>query len=125
MPSSSRHPARRSPRHDADRARARPGIAPAAKILPIGIGLPYATPASVSAAIHWAVDHGAKVLSMSFGGRDATGERYRPAETEAIKYAFDHDVVVVAAAGNTTGEGGVLRDDSDVDIPADMPGDGP
>ncbi|MEY9878111.1 subtilisin family serine protease [Streptacidiphilus sp. MAP12-33] len=73
------------------------GLAPGAKILPVGIGegvggrgLDY-----VPQAIRYAVDHGAKVISMSFGSPAAN-----PAEEAAVAYAERHDVVLVAAAGN-------------------------
>jgi subtilisin family serine protease len=49
----------------------------------------------VTSAVYYAVDNGAKVINMSLGG--ATKD---PALSTAIQYAYDHDVVVVAAAGN-------------------------
>lgn len=58
-----------------------------------------ATDECVASAITWATDHGARVISMSIGGQDdGTGE---PAVMrQAMQYAWDHNVVVVAAAGN-------------------------
>lgn len=49
----------------------------------------------IAAAIYYAVDNGADVINMSLGGAD-----YDPALKIATDYAFEHDVVVVAAAGN-------------------------
>lgn len=49
----------------------------------------------VAAAIYYAVDNGADIINMSFGGSD-----YDPAITTATDYAFANNVVVVAAAGN-------------------------
>jgi subtilisin family serine protease len=49
-----------------------------------------------SAAIVYAVDHGAKIINMSFGG-PATS----PTEQSAIAYAAAHGVLLVAAAGNS------------------------
>jgi len=46
-------------------------------------------------AIYHAVDAGAKIISMSFGG---SGDS--PSIHDAIKYAYDHGVLLVAAAGN-------------------------
>jgi hypothetical protein len=46
-------------------------------------------------AIYWAVDNGADVINLSLGA-----EEYVQAEREAIQYAYNSGVVVVAAAGN-------------------------
>jgi fibronectin-binding autotransporter adhesin len=43
----------------------------------------------------WATDHGADVISMSF-----SSPTYSPALQAALDYAWDHDVVLVAATGN-------------------------
>jgi thermitase len=73
------------------------GYAPSIKIMPIrvigdnGIG----DSADVAAGIIWAVDHGAKVISMSLGGL------MNPlVKREAVQYALDRDVLIVAAMGN-------------------------
>jgi type VII secretion-associated serine protease mycosin len=86
------------------------GIAPGARILPVrvNIGLP---PDNAPEGIRWAVDHGAKVINLSNGVPDVTDE-----QVAAVNYALAHDVVVVAAVGNTT-EG-----DSAVISPAAIPG---
>jgi subtilisin family serine protease len=49
----------------------------------------------IAASITDATDHGADVISMSFGGGDQSG-----AISSALDYAYDHDVVLVAAASN-------------------------
>jgi subtilisin family serine protease len=67
------------------------------KIMPVkvldssGAGSTY----TVAKGIIWAVDHGAKVINMSLGN-------YAEAEFlhDAIKYAYERDVVMIAASGN-------------------------
>ena len=60
-------------------------------------------PAEV-AAIHWAVDNGARVINLSLGGvRDPLRpqlDTYSALEEAAVEYAYAHGVVVVAAVGN-------------------------
>lgn len=71
------------------------------KIMPVkvldnsGAGSTY----SVAQGIIWAVDNGAKVINMSLGN-------YAQADFlhDAIKYAYDRDVVLVAASGNDNTE---------------------
>jgi subtilisin family serine protease len=69
-----------------------------AKLLAVQASAPDGTFTDVdeSAAIVYAVDHGAKIINMSFGG-PATS----PAEQSAISYAAAHGVLLVAAAGNS------------------------
>jgi subtilisin family serine protease len=50
---------------------------------------------SVAAGVLWAVDHGARVISMSLGGEGTTQTL-----TDAIQYAAGKGVLLVAAAGN-------------------------
>ena len=75
------------------------GVAPQAKILPVKVqqrsGDP-AAPGAIAQGIRWATDHGAKVINLSLGALGICP----PVEAEAIKYAYQHDVIVVAAAGN-------------------------
>ncbi|MFC5703637.1 S8 family peptidase [Cohnella faecalis] len=67
------------------------------KIMPVkvldstGAGSTY----SVAEGVVWAVDHGANVINLSLGN-------YADAEFmhDALKYAYDHGVVLVAASGN-------------------------
>ncbi|MBO7743841.1 peptidase S8 [Paenibacillus sp. MWE-103] len=71
------------------------------KIVPVkvldasGAGSTY----SVAEGIIWATDHGIKVINMSLGN-------YAEAQFlhDAIKYAYDRDVVLVAASGNDNTE---------------------
>ncbi|MFD8480919.1 S8 family serine peptidase [Kitasatospora sp. NPDC059673] len=79
------------------------GLAPKAKILPIKIdwtsGAKDSSAADIAKAIRFAVDNNAKVINMSFGGGASTGDGYK----EAINYAIQKDVVLVASSGNTAG----------------------
>jgi serine protease len=54
------------------------------------------TDVSVAAAIVDAVQHGAKVINMSFGGPGSASRLM----SRAITYAYKHDVVMVAAAAD-------------------------
>ncbi|MEV4614034.1 S8 family serine peptidase [Kitasatospora sp. NPDC049258] len=85
------------------------GLAPGVKILPV-----YKDDArgydAVPDGIKWAVDHGAKVINISLGGKDGASR----ALSQAVAYAAQKDVLIVAAAGNE-GEARVLS-------PADSPG---
>ncbi|MBV6466022.1 MAG: hypothetical protein PGMFKBFP_01320 [Anaerolineales bacterium] len=73
------------------------GIAPGARILPIKAlnDQGYGSYADVARAIVYAVDHGARVINLGFGGQ-AESQALR----DATDYAHQHDAVVVAAAGN-------------------------
>ncbi|MNW25270.1 Thermophilic serine proteinase precursor [compost metagenome] len=71
------------------------------KVLPVkaldqsGSGTTY----SVAEGIIWAADHGAKVINMSLGN-------YVDSEFlhDAVKYAYDKDIVLIAATGNDNTE---------------------
>ncbi len=77
------------------------GVAPEAKLLSlsIGFGASASVPFSdqVAEAMRWAVDHGADVINLSFTTNTLTWDR---SWDDAFLYAFEHDVVVVVAAGN-------------------------
>ncbi|MFE2349964.1 S8 family serine peptidase [Kitasatospora cineracea] len=71
------------------------GLAPGAKILPIFHG----DGGSMPKGIKWAVDHGAKVINIS----EVTDAAERDSFTEAVAYALQHKVLIVAGAGNDGG----------------------
>jgi subtilisin family serine protease len=55
-------------------------------------------------AIRWAVDQGARVINLSLGGlrdpRRPDRDTYSALEAAAVRYAYTHGAVVVAAVGN-------------------------
>ncbi|MEY9967264.1 type VII secretion-associated serine protease mycosin [Streptacidiphilus sp. MAP12-16] len=87
------------------------GLAPGAKILPVGVGTDADHAKDhTSLAIRYAVDHGASVINMSFGSVYSKSDDVQA----AVAYAEAHNVVLVAAAGNS----GMEEDD----YPASYPG---
>lgn len=95
------------------------GVAPASQLLSVSLWMGEGNPAEIPVedqiprAVKWAVDHGAKVINMSLG---STSPAWPESWDEAFKYAEDHDVVIVAAAGNRSG--GMNQ----VGAPATIPG---
>ncbi|MFJ2618765.1 S8 family serine peptidase [Glutamicibacter sp. NPDC087344] len=95
------------------------GVAPKAQLLSISLWMGDGNPAGISVeqqipkAVRYAVDSGAKVINMSLG---STSPAWPQSWDEAFKYAEEHDVVIVAAAGNRSG--GM----SQVGAPATIPG---
>ncbi|MFJ6679030.1 S8 family serine peptidase [Microbacterium sp. NPDC091382] len=93
------------------------GVAPEADLLSLSIGfgddasVPFVD--QVAEAIRWAVDHGADIINLSFTTNTLDWDR---SWDDAFLYAFDHDVVVVVAAGNR--ESGT----EEVGAPATIPG---
>lgn len=94
------------------------GVAPEADLLSVSVafGDSEATKSNdeqIADGVRWAVDNGAQVINMSLtrNTRD-----WPESWDEAFQYAFDHDVVVVAAAGNR-GSG-----TDEVGAPATIPG---
>src|ERR1700761_9119835 len=66
----------------------------------------------VANGIRYAVDHGAKVINMSFG---KPYSKNKQVVDEAVKYAMSKDVLLVHAAGN---DGVNLDDSTNVDVPS-------
>jgi type VII secretion-associated serine protease mycosin len=90
------------------------GVSPAAKILPVVVDMGSD---SAPKAIRYAVDHKAKVISIAQGDA-AIGQPNDcpPNIQEAVTYAAQHDVVILAAAGNS---GDSIND---VEYPGSCPG---
>lgn len=93
------------------------GVAPEADLLSISMAFgstaPVSTTKQVAEAMRWAVDNGADVINLSFTTNSTSWD---PSWDTAFQYAYDHDVVVVAAAGNR-GSGSRV-----VGAPATIPG---
>lgn len=73
------------------------GVAWQSRIMPIRVTSTtgYASTSAVANGLTWAVDHGARVMNVSFGGVAASSTI-----TQAAKYVAGKGGVVVAAAGN-------------------------
>ncbi len=72
-------------------------VAPTAALMPVKVFSSDGT-SSISLivnGIYYAVDHGAKVINMSFELKSTS-----PELTNAINYAYAHNVIMVASAGN-------------------------
>ncbi len=92
------------------------GVAPAAKILAVSVGFGTGSIDSdtqIANAVRWSVDHGAQVINMSLTRNTLD---WPPSWDDAFLYAMEHNVVIVAAAGNR-GSG-----TTEVGAPATMPG---
>ncbi|MFJ4681093.1 S8 family serine peptidase [Kitasatospora sp. NPDC088783] len=85
------------------------GLAPGAKILPIYRGTTTTTSDAMPQGIKWAVDHGAKVINIS----QVTPRGVEDGFAEAVAYALQHKVLIVAGSGNDAGP---------VRTPANVPG---
>jgi len=92
------------------------GSAPKASLLSLSIGFGVGEDDSdtqIAKAVRWAVDNGADVINMSLTRNTL---EWPESWDDAFLYAMEHDVVVVAAAGNR-GAG-----TTEVGAPATMPG---
>ena len=94
------------------------GAAPEASILTVSVALgksagAVGTDEQIASAVRWAVDNGARVINMSLTRNTLD---WPTSWDDAFQYAFAHDVVIVAAAGNR-GSG-----TTEVGAPATIPG---
>jgi subtilisin family serine protease len=80
-----------------DNALGNAGYCPGCRIMPVQIGSDSgATLTNMAKGITWAVDHGARVLNLSWAGTSSSSTL-----TSAVSYARSRGAVVVAAAGNS------------------------
>jgi subtilisin family serine protease len=93
------------------------GVAPEAQLLSVSVGFGASATRSfaeqIAEAMVWAVDNGADIINLSL---TTNTPDWDPSWDDAFLYAFDHDVVVVVAAGNRGS--GTTR----VGAPATIPG---
>lgn len=92
------------------------GIAPGAELLSIsiGLGVPGAnTDQQIANGITWAVDQGAQVINLSLSRNSLN---WPISWDRAFSYAFQNDVVIIAASGNQSEE------NSRPTAPATIPG---
>ncbi len=92
------------------------GVAPGAKLLSLSVGAGVEgadTDTQISQAVIWAVNQGADVINISLSRDSRTWPK---SWDRAFSYAFENDVVIVAASGNKVGEA------SKPSAPATMPG---
>lgn len=94
------------------------GVAPGVRLMPVKVMGPRGREGHVEnvvAGLIWAVDHGAKIVNMSLGD-EGTSSLLR----EAVLYAQQRDVLVVAASGNF--EEGRHHTRNTMNYPAAYPG---
>ncbi|MCL4220230.1 MAG: S8 family serine peptidase [Phycisphaerales bacterium] len=73
------------------------GLAPGCRIMPVRIinRFNWTLEQWLAQGVVWATDHGASVLNISLGFPSATAM-----QRDAIRYAFERDVVICASSGN-------------------------
>jgi subtilisin family serine protease len=92
------------------------GVAPAAKLLSVSVGLGVGSSGSddqIAQAVRWSADHGANIINMSLTRNTLD---WPQSWDDAFLYAMKKGVIIVAAAGNR-GSG-----TTEVGAPATMPG---
>jgi subtilisin family serine protease len=92
------------------------GVAPAAKLLSVSVGLGVGATGSddqIAEAVRWSADHGANIINMSLTRNTLD---WPQSWDDAFLYAMKKGVIIVAAAGNR-GSG-----TTEVGAPATMPG---
>lgn len=75
------------------------GVSKKSRIIALNISQFDSTPINLSEVIKYAVDSGARVINCSIGIENPTVDELK-ALREGVQYAADHDVVIVASAGN-------------------------
>jgi len=95
------------------------GLAPGSKILPIALPLTGVirngtpTRGATAKSVRYAVDHGAKIISMSLGGIRIQSEDSDPCPQDlqdAVIYALNKGALVIAASGNSGDQGNPVEE---------------
>jgi hypothetical protein len=92
------------------------GVAPDAKIMAIcafgagSSGTPQATSASIIRGVDYAIEHGAKIINMSFAGPQD------PALAQELQVAREKGILIVAAAGNAGAQSPPLYPGADPNV---------
>jgi serine protease len=78
------------------------GLAYAARIMPVRVldSAGEGDASVIAEGVRFAVKHGARIINLSLEFSSDVGASDIPELTEALRYAYHHRVVVVAAAGN-------------------------
>ncbi len=81
------------------------GVAPNAMIMPIKVldWTGNGTVEGAAAGIAWAVDHGANIINLSLSLNPGSTDEEIASITNAVNYAAERGVPIVASAGNTYG----------------------
>lgn len=74
------------------------GVAPDVQLLSVRIGNGDNRSDNVAAGVRWAVDNGAKVISLPLGSPSTDLDTQI---ADAVHYAYQHNVVVIIAGGNS------------------------
>ncbi len=92
------------------------GVAPSARIMAIcafaGTGTPEATSAKIIRGVDYAIQHGAKIINMSFAGP------HDPALAQELQVAREKGILIVAAAGNAGAQSPPLYPGADPNVMA-------
>ncbi|WP_052664085.1 S8 family serine peptidase [Nitriliruptor alkaliphilus] len=94
------------------------GVAPEARILPVRVldAAGSGRSEDVGRGIRWAVDNGADIVNVSLEAVAPTegGSRVPGVPTDAVRYADERGVLVIAAAGNQPGAASAYPADSPI-----------
>ena len=76
------------------------GVAPKAKILPVDASSGGSiSDSDIARGITWSAQHGAKIVNVSLGQQSSCSATV----ASALKYAYQHNVLVVVSAGDSAG----------------------